>query len=248
MATPQSRTDFQNYCLRRLGSPVIQINVSSDQISDRIDDALQVFAQFHFDGTEHVFMPYQVKPGDITNQYIQMPSNVISVVSIVPFFGSSSSDGLFNLQYQMHLTDWDAFYAGGSIAGYDLAMSNLDMLQFEFDPNYSFEFKQHQERLFVHWDWNNDVQANQYMVIECYRVLDPETFNDIYNDKWMKAYATELIRRQWGENLMKFQGTKLPGGVTLNGTAIYQEALRNIEKLEIELRSTYQEPMGFLVG
>lgn len=248
MAVPQSRTDFQNYCLRRLGSPVIQINISSDQISDRVDDALQMFAQFHGDAVEHVFLPYQLQQTDVTNEYIQIPPAVISVVSIVPFFGASNSDGLFNLQYQMHLTDWDAFYSGGSIAGYDLAMQNLDMLQFEFDPNYSFEFKQHQQRLFIHWNWSTDITVGSYLVIECYRVLDPETYNDIYNDKWLKAYATELMRRQWGENLMKFQGTKLPGGVTLNGVAIYQEALRNIDRLEKELRSTYEEPLGFLVG
>lgn len=248
MAIPKDRTAFQTYCLRRLGAPVIQINVSPDQIDDRIDDALQVFGQFHTDAVEHVFLPYQIKDADITNEYLSIPPEVISIESLVPLLAASGGDGMFNVQYQMRVTDWDAFYSGGSIAGYDIAMQSLDMLQFEFDPNYSWDFNQHQQRLFVRWDWKNNIAAGDYVIIECYRVLNPSDFADIWSDKWLKEYATELIRRQWGENLMKFQGTTLPGGVTLNGTAIYQQALQNIARLDAEVRSTYQMPAGFLVG
>jgi hypothetical protein len=248
MATPSSRDGLIQYCLRRLGHPVIEINVDPDQVEDRIDDALQQYQQFHMDATEHVVVPYQVTDTDMINKFLPVPKDIISVVGFVPLGNDTRGLGMFDIEYQMRLTDWDAFYAGGSIMNYDVMQQHLALLRFEFDVAFSFDFNRHQGKLFIRWNWGADVLAGDFMIMEGYRILDPDTYPDVYNDFWLKRYATELIRRTWSENLLKYSGTTLPGGITLNGPEMYQRALDSIEKLEQELRDTYELPISFMIG
>jgi hypothetical protein len=246
MPAPTSRQNLIDYCLRRLGSPVIEINVDPDQIEDRIDDAFQYFQDFHFDGVEKVFLAHQMTPQDIANKYITIPPPVISVTRVLPISHSNRSMGMFDIQYQMRLNDLYTF-TSTSIIHYDVMMRHLALLDFEFNVDPGILFTRHQGRLSILHDWAN-VEVDSFFIIECYRILDPDQYPDVYNDRWLKAYATELIRRNWGENLMKYSGVALIGGTQLNGTDIYSKAVENIEKLEEEARSTYQLPIDFMVG
>jgi hypothetical protein len=248
MARPSSRDELIQYCLRRLGHPVIEINVDPDQVEDRIDDALQMYQQFHMDATEHIILPYQITSQDITNKYIPIPDGIVSVTGFVSLGNDSRAMGMFDIDYQLHLTDWDAFYAGGSILNYDMMQQKLALLKWELDTQASFDFNQHQKKMFIRWNWSGDVVPGMYIIIEGYRILDPDTYTEVYSDFWLKRYATELVRRQWAENILKYSGTSLPGGITLNGTEMYDRAIENIEKLEQELRDNYELPIDFMMG
>jgi hypothetical protein len=244
---PASRQDLIDYCLRRLGSPVIEINVDPDQIEDRIDDAFQYFQDYHFDGVEKVFLKHQLTTLDVANKFIQIPPPVISVQRVLPVGSSNQSMGMFDIQYQMRLNDLYTF-TSTSILHYDVMRKHLALLEFEFNVDPGIEFERHQQQLRINWDWNNSVAVGSFIIIDCYRILDPNQYPDVYNDRWLKAYATELIRRQWGENLMKYQGVALIGGTTLNGTDIYTKALDNIDKLEQQVKDEFQLPIDFIMG
>lgn len=244
---PATRQELIDYCLRRLGQPVIEINVDPDQIEDRIDDAFQFFHDYHFDGVEKVFLRHQLTAQDIANQYIPIPSPIISVIRVLPVGNSNQHMGMFDIQYQMRLNDLYTF-TSTSILHYDVMQKHLALLQFEFNTDPGIEFERHQAQLRINMDWNNAVQVGSYMIIECYRILDPELYPDVYNDRWLKAYCTELIRKQWGENLMKYSGVALIGGTQLNGGEIYQKALDNLEKLEQQVQEAYQLPIDFILG
>lgn len=246
MALPTTRQQLIDYCLRRLGSPVIEINVDPEQIEDRIDDAFLYFQDYHFDGTEKVYLAHQITSQNIANKFIPIPAPVISVTRVLPVGNSNRSMGMFDLQYQMRLNDLYTF-TSTSIIHYDVMMRHLALLQFEFNTDPGMQFTRHQGQLRISHDWNN-IAVGDYYIIECYRVLDPNTYPDIYRDRWLMAYATELIRRQWGENLIKYQGVSLIGGTMLNGGEIYQKALDNIEKLEQQAHDEFQLPIDFLVG
>ena len=244
---PSTRQELIDYCLRRLGSDVIEINVSPDQVEDRIDDAFQFFHDYHFDGVEKVYLRHQLTGLDVANQYITIPPPVISVIRVIPINNSNQSMGMFDIQYQMRLNDLYTF-TSTSIMHYDIMQKHLALLNFEFNTDPGIEFERHQGQLRVHWDWNHSVVIGSYIIIECYRILDPTMYPDVYNDRWLKAYCTELIRKQWGENLMKYQGVALMGGTTLNGGEIYQKALDNLEKLEQQVKDEFQLPIDFIMG
>ena len=257
MAVPNSKSTLKEYCLRALGKPVIEINVDDDQVDDRIDEALQYFAQYHYDGVERMYMKYQVTADDITraradetvgtgteglvsntfgNQknFIVMPSSVLSVMNIFNF-NDKSNLNMFDIRYQMRLNDLYDF-SSTSIIHYEMTMRHLDFLDHILIGEKPIRFNMHNNRLYIGMDWANDVAAGEYLIIECYRKLDPNDFTDIYNDMWLKKYATALCKYQWGENLSKFQGIQLPGGVTLDGQQLKQEAQEEIQRLEEESR------------
>ena len=197
MAVPNTRQTLIDYCLRRLGEPVIQVaqNLDPAQIEDRIDDAFLFFQNYHFDGVEKVYLAHQLTAQDINNTYISIPPPVISITRIIPCFYSNQNMGFFDVQYQMRLNDLYTF-TSTSIVHYDIMMKHLALLDFEFNVDYSIQFERHQQQLFINWMWK-DKTVGSYIIIECFRILDPDQYPDIYNDLWLKAYATELIRRQW---------------------------------------------------
>ena len=268
MATPATREQLKQYALRTLGKPVIEINVDDDQLEDRLDEALQYYAQYHYDGIRRTYLKYQytqtdkdritgnsnesVTKNSVTttwsegNNYIVVPESVISVINIFPFSNKGNLN-LFDVRYQMRLNDLYDF-SSTSIINYDIVMRHLDFLDHILVGEKPFRFVQNDNRLYIDMDWTNDLMVGEYIVIECYRKMDPTVHSDVYNDLFLKRYVTALFKKQWGANLSKFDGVAMIGGVTLNGRQIYSEALSDIEKLEQEIRSTFELNPAMLIG
>jgi hypothetical protein len=252
MSQPTSRAQLKDYCLRRLGFPVIDINVDDDQLEDRIDDALYLYKNYHFDGTERCFLSYQVTEADISNTYITLADSIIGVTRVFPFSGaiqsstSSSGFNMFDINYQLRLNDFYNLTAS-SYTYYVIAREHLAMLDMIVTglPPFTYNKKVNQLKIFMDWDKFKD---NAYLAFECHRITNPEVYTEIYNDGWMRDYTTALFKQQWGTNLKKYGNYVLPGGLTINGQQIYDEASAEVEKLEEKLRDTYEEPTPFIVG
>ena len=268
MANPATRETLKQYALRALGKPVIEINVDDDQLEDRLDEALQYYAQYHYDGIRRTYLKYQYTEADKTritgnsdesvtknsvttswkegNNFLVVPESVISVINIFPFSNKSNMN-LFDVRYQLRLNDLYDF-SSTSIINYDIVLRHLDFLDHILVGEKPLRFNQHDNRLYVDMDWKNDLAVGEFLVIEAYRKLDPEQFTDVYNDIYLKRYVTALFKKQWGANLSKFDGVAMIGGVTLNGRQIYSEALQDIDKLETEIRSTFELNPAMIMG
>ena len=262
MAVPTTKATFKEYCLRALGKPVIDINVDDDQVDDRIDEAVQYFAQYHVDGVERMYLKYKVTADDITrmttdvsesvtdnsvtttykraDNFLVVPSSVISVVNVFSLSDRANLN-MFDVRYQLRLNDLYDF-SSTSIVHYEMTMRHLDFLDHILVGEKPMRFNQLSNRLFVDMDWGTDITAGEYLIFEVFRKLDPDTYTDIYDDIYLKRYATALIKKQWGQNLSKFSGTAMLGGVTLNGPELFSTALTEQQKLEEEIRSNYEEP------
>jgi hypothetical protein len=249
MAKPNSRQTLIDYCLRSLGAPVIEINIDEDQIEDRVDEGLQFYQHYHADAIEKVFLKHQVTQTDIDNGYIPIPELVTDVIRLMPIRASGSSSGMFDIKYQMHLNDMFSLGYLGSLLEYSMAreyLSTLDMLVDSSDKFVSFD--RHRDQLRIDMDWQNEVKVNDYLLVEAYRILDPETYTDVYNDYYLKKYCTALLKRQWGANLIKFEGMVMPGGVTFNGRQLFDDANEELQKLEEEVRLNWEQPVDFYMG
>ena len=154
---------------------------------------------------------------------------------------------MFDIRYQLRLNDLYDF-SSTSIINFDVVMRHLDFLDHVLVGEKPLRFNQHDNKLYVDMDWSNDLAVGEYLVIECYRKLDPETHTDVYNDIFLKRYVTALFKKQWGANLSKFNGVTMLGGVQLNGQQIYSEALSDLEKLEAEMRTTYELNPAIMIG
>lgn len=247
MALPASRQELKDYCLRRLGYPVIDINVDEQQIQDRIDDALAYYRDYHYDGVEHLYLAHQITASDITNRYITVAESVQSVTSIFNTGGNSNIDGLFNIRYQMHLNDLYDFSNSASSA-YVMAMRHVESLEEIFNGKKPIRFNRHKDTLYLDLDWDSDVKTGEYIIIDCYGTLNPETYTDIYSDIFLLKYATALIKKQWGANLSKFEGMQLPGGISFNGRVIFEEASAEIAQLEATMLSSHSLPVHDMIG
>ena len=273
MAIPTTKATFKSYCLRALGSGVIDINISDDQADDRIDEALQYFAQYHYDGIEKMYLKHLITADEITRaranatttgtdtvddsvtatflegtNYIPMPSAVISVIQVWPFTDTGGGGSMFDVKYQLRLNDLFDL-SSTSVIQYQMAMDNLDLLEHILVGEQPIRFNQHQNRLYIDADWENDFTAGEdYIIVECYRKLDPTTYTDIYDDIYLKRYATALIKQQWGANLSKFAGVAMLGGVTMNGETIYTQAQEEINKLEEQIQLTFELPVNYMIG
>ena len=317
MATPSTRTQFKDYCLRRLGWPVLQINVDDDQVEDRIDDALSFFNDYHWDGVEKIYMKHKITDLDRSRRWIYCPDAVTSVTGVLPFDDSNSSINMFDLRYQLRLHDLYDF-TSVSYVSYEITMQHIRSLQLLFAGTPQFRFNRHQNKVFLDIDWDRDLQTGEYVVIECYRKLVPDTItltgtvtgnttsntiigygtrfdqevlendiitigseskqirhinsatqmtvidplsavsdnvsvttagiSDVWNDRTLKKYATALIKRQWGENMKKFGGIQMPGGVTLNGKEIWDEAQAEIDKIEEDMHNFNSLPSEIFTG
>ena len=258
MAQPSSRKDLVDYCLRKLGYPVLEINVAEEQIDDLVDDALQLFQERHFDGVYQTYLKYQITQDDIdrgrakaitgvgmavttassniagigtvnfnyfeNSNYIQMPNHVIGVNKIFKFEGSNSiASGMFSIKYQLFLND--IYYWGST-----------ELLTYAMVKTYLEDI-----------DWSSLIPG-QFLIIDCYRMLDPNDYSKVWNDSFIKPYLTSLVKRQWGQNLIKFQGMKLPGGVELNGRQIYDDAQKEIDEITSKMFSTYELPPLDMIG
>jgi len=270
MANPATREQLKQYALRRLGKPVIEIKVDDDQLEDRIDEAVQYFQQYHYDGIKRTYLKYKLTSADKTrlsainpntetatkdgvsttwyedNNYLVVPETVISVINIFPFSDKGNLN-LFDVRYQLRLNDLYDF-SSTSVINYDIVLRHLDFLDHVLVGEKPIRFNQHDNRLYIDMDWSNDLETDEYIVIECYRKLDPATYTDVWNDIYLKRYVTALFKKQWGANLSKFNGVTMIGGVTLNGQQIYSESLTEIDKLEEEIRSTFELNPAMLIG
>jgi hypothetical protein len=321
MAQPNSRTTLIDYCLRSLGSPVIEINVDEDQVDDRIDEALQFYQTYHADAIEKFYLKHEVtnssltltaaiatnftvgetvtggtsgakavvktvsgsiitynrpkdlnkqfaaaetitgdgssstavissiSKGDIENGYIAIPTLITDVVRVMPIRDTVSSSDMFDIRYQIHLNDLHSVGFMGSLTEYVMSQQYLSLLDTVIDSDDKhINFDKHKNQLDIFMDWDEEVQKGDYLVVECYRIIDPNTYTDVYNDYFLKRYATALIKRQWGTNLIKFEGMVMPGGVTFNGRQMFDDATEEITKLEEEARLNWEQPVDFMVG
>ena len=270
MATPSTRETLKQYALRSLGKPVIEINVDNDQVEDRIDEAVQFYVQYHYDGIRRTYLKYKLTAEDKTrlqaptptsesvtqdavtttwyesNNFLVVPETVISVINIFPFSDKANMN-LFDVRYQLRLNDLYDF-ASTSIINYDMVLRHLDFLDQILVGMKPIRFQQHDNRLYIDMDWVHDLEVGEFLIIDCYRKLDPTTYTDVFNDQWLKRYVTALFKKQWGANLSKFDGVTMIGGVKLNGEKIYTDAITDVEKLEKEIRDSFELAPAFLVG
>ena len=268
MAEPASRENLKQYALRALGKPVIEINVDDDQLEDRIDEALQYFAQYHYDGIKRTYLKYKLTQADkdrLTgtssetatrdststtwledNSYLIVPSSIVSVINIFPFSDKSNLN-MFDVRYQLRLNDLYDF-SSTSIVHYELTMRHLDFLDHILVGEKPIRFNTLSNRLYIDMDWAEDIDSDEYLIIECYRQLDPTQHTRMFDDIMLKRYATALIKRQWGQNLSKFNGTAMLGGVTLNGPELFSTAISEQQKLEEEIRLNFEEPPHIMQG
>ena len=249
MAVPNSRDTLIDYCLRALGAPVIEINVDDDQISDRVDEALQFYQHYHADAIEKVFLKHQITQTDIDNKYLTLSNLITEVIRVLPIRDTMSSNTLFDIKYQMHLNDMFSLGYMGSLLEYSMAQQYLSTLDMVIDSDSKFsKFDKHQNRLEIYMKWDEEVNVNDFIVVEAYRIIDPNSFTEVYNDYYLKKYLTALLKRQWGSNLLKFEGMQLPGGVVLNGRQIFEDGTADIERLRENLRLEQELPPDFFVG
>lgn len=278
MAQPATRAGLRDYCLRQLGFPVLEINLDDDQIDDAIDDALQYYRERHYDGSERMYLKHKFTADDVTrfttsnetistsapdsatwenrNNFLEIPDHVFGISKV---FGISSTfvrNSLFGLNNQYYLMDLFSYTSGTGLAFGGVDMVNYFMVKQHFETIdmiintgslVEFRFNIRQDRLYVDIDPDR-VTEDQWLLIECYRALDPNTFTQVYNDRFVKKYATALLKRQWGQNLIKFNGVQLPGGVSINGRELYQDALNEIEELMQASSSTYELPPLDMIG
>jgi hypothetical protein len=247
MAKPVSRDEFKTYCLRRLGAPVIEINVDDDQVEDRIDEALSYYGDYHYDATIKQYYKYgPITTTDFTNKYVNLPPNIIGAVSIFPVGQSLSTNNLFNIRYQIALNDlYDL--TSTTMVPYYMAMQHIQLLEQLLVGNQPVRFSRHMNRLYIDMDWAK-VTLGSYLIIEAYQVVDPETYTSMWADRWLQRYATALIKRQWASNLIKYIGVSLPGGTQFNGAKLYDDAIKEIDKLEEEMINSYSLPPTMFIG
>jgi hypothetical protein len=276
MAQPSSRAELKEYCLKQLGKPVLEINVDDDQIDNLIDDAIQYFHERHYDGIDRIFLKHKLTPSTKTTlaqpgpvgsattspvvvgsgltsatyvegvNYLPLPDSIIGVNNILKINSSTVSDGLFNIKYQLFLND--VYYYGAlDLLNYAMVKRYLEDLDFLLNPNAQIRFNKLNHKLYLDIDWQQ-VGENEYVIIDCYRIVDPSDAPKLYNDWWLKKYLTALIKKQWGQNMIKFNGVLLPGGVQLNGRQIYDDGVAEVEKLEQQLKDEYELPPLDLIG
>jgi len=290
MAKPATRQQLIDYCFRKLGAPVLEINVDDDQVDDLVDDAIQLFNERHFDGVERMYLKYEITQGDIdrglgvevpgettvngttgvgivtttststnisgygttsTNWYensnfLQIPDSVVGVNKIFKFDTSSISGSMFSIKYQLFLNDL-YYFNSVELLQYSMTKTRLEDIDFLLTPEAQIRFNQRQDRLYMDIDWGAQTAGN-FLVLDCHRALDPETFNQVYNDYFVKLYLTALIKRQWGQNLIKFRGVKLPGGLELNGREIYDDAERELERIKEKMMLEFEIPPLDFIG
>jgi len=246
MATPTTKDQFKEYCLRTLGKPVIEINVDDDQVDDRIDEALKYYWDYHFDGSERTFYKYQITDTDKTNRYITMPENIIGAVNLFPIGQALNTNNLFNIRYQIALNDLYTL-TSVSMVPYYMALTHVQFLEQMLVGQQPIRYNRNVNRLYIDMDWNI-VNTGDYIIVEAYQIVDPALFPDVWKDRWLLRYATCLIKQQWGANLSKFIGMTLPGGIQFNGQRIYDDAIRERGELEREMITSYSLPVTDMIG
>jgi len=257
MATITNRQDFKDYCLRRLGFPVIDINIDDAQVEDRIDDALQYWQDYHFDGLQKVYYIKAIGQTEIDQKYIDLSDardaannrlEIAGITRIFPVTDSQATVNMFDLRYQLRLNELYDF-TSASYINYTLTMQHLRSLELLFVGEVPIRYQRHMERLYIDWAWGaQQAPVGTVVIAESYAIINPDVYNQVWNDRWLKEYATALVKRSWGANLKKFNNLQLPGGVTLNGDKIYDEAFEEIKALEEKMATEYFAPLEWYMN
>ena len=247
MAQLRTRDDLKDYCLRSLGAPVIEVNLDEDQIQDRIDEAFLFYQQYHYDAVEKMYLSYLITPTDYMNRYIPMDPTIVGVERILPFSSRTTGINIFDIRYQILINDLYSLMSTDMIY-YAQVKQQLELINQLLVGVKPIRFNRHMNKLQIDMDWVANGQPGQYVIIEGWRLLDPNTYTDVYNDMFLKKYTTALLKRHWGINLKKFSGMQLPGGVTINGDNIYAEAIDELKLLEIEARANWELPVDMFVA
>ena len=257
MANPTSRQTLKDYALRKLGFPVITINVDDDQVDDRVDEAIDMFQQWHFDGTTKLYLSVSADANIISNtsntsyHSFTLPNTVIGVSRVFPLLGATNGNmgpqdfNIFDLSYQLRLNELYDFTSADYVY-FELAQQHIRTLEMLFIGEPPIRYNRHDSRLFIDLKWET-IQPVTKIVVETFSVL-PENNQNFWNDVWLKNYTVALIQEQWGRNLTKFVNVQLPGGVTSNGQKILEDARADKDRLIEELHTRYEEPPAFLVG
>lgn len=242
----QSKQELADYALRANGAPVVNIEVDDEQLSDCVENALQFYAEEHYDGIERDYIKVQVTYLDLENKYITLPDSVFSVIRVVNTASIfTSSDYLFDMKYQVMAGEISKLGSGG-VSNLYQTFGYLQHMDYVLRREKTFRFNRRMNRIYLDINWD-EIKEDQYLIFEVYIAVDPESYTEVYNDRWLKAYTAALVKRQWGTNLSKYSGMKLPGDITYNGETIYNQAITEIEKLEDEARAA-GAPLGMLVG
>lgn len=244
---PANKDELKEFCLRQLGYPVVQINVDDVQVEDAVELAFEYWNEFHFNGTERAYVKHQVTSQDKTNRYITVSDGLIGATRIFKVGGNKMAMNMFDLRYQLRLNDlWDL--SSTSYVNYSLTMQHLQTLDLIFTGETPIRFNRLTNKLYIDFDWDSDVEVDEWLIVEGFVVTDPATYTRVWNDRLLKKLATAYVKKQWGVNMKKFAGMQLPGGITMNGQQIFDEATNEIAAAEQEIRNTYEAPPGFLVG
>ena len=336
MTQPSTRATFKDYCKRKLGWPVVELNLDDDQVEDCIDDSLQFFQEYHFDGTENTYLKHQISAstlklagaptgtftdgekitggtsgvqatvheyhsanttlrfknpevksggdgntyyantstvfgsnetitgdtssatatttnsgppvaiGDFDNKYIAIAEAIIGVRRIVPFYDNSRSNSMFSSKYQFALNEMHQL--GTGLVNFEISQEHLMLINEMFTGNPMFRFQRHMDRLHLDINWGGDVDIDDWIIVECDKIIDPDTYTDIWSDMFLKQYNTALMKKQWGQNLIKFEGLQLPGGVTMNVRQMYDDATAELERIGEEMQLRYELPVDHLIG
>jgi len=246
MAVPTTRSAFKEYCLRKLGKPVIEINVDEDQLDDRVDEALRYYWDYHFDGSHKTYYKHLITEQDVVNKYVTLPENIIGAISIFDIGDAVNTNNLFNIRYQIALNDLYTL-TSQSMVPYYMAMQHIQFLEELLVGKQPIRYERHRDRLHVDMDWAK-VSPGQFLIVEAYEVVDPDVWTDAWGDRWLQNYCTAKIKYQWGSNLTKFTGLNLPGGVQFNGEKILDDAAAEIAKMEEEMLNSYSLPNMDMIG
>ena len=246
MAVISTRDAFKEYCLRKLGKPVIEINVDDDQVEDRVTEAISYYYDYHFDGAEKTYYKYQITSDDKTNKYITMPDNIIGVVNMFPVGQALNTNNLFNIRYQIALNDLYTL-TSVSMVPYYRAIQHIQFLEQFLVGQQPLRYNRVIGKCYIDMDWNI-INVGDYLILECYQVVDPDVFSKGYNERWLQNYATVLIKEQWGSNLKKFEGMQMPGGLKFNGQKIYDEARQERSEMEREMINGFSMPVHDMIG
>ncbi len=266
MATPTTKAELKAYAKRRLGDPVIEVNISDDQADDAIDYTIEKFQHFHYEGAERVYLKHKFTAAEITNaktdatetaadgstewltqnNFISVPDHIMSIEGIFGFTDKGTRN-MFDIRYQMRLNDLYDF-TSTQFYHYYMIQQHLETIDFLLEGMKPIRYQNVQDKLYIDFDWVQDALEDQYVVIKAWRALNPTTWTEIYNQLWVKDYVTAKFKKQWGQNMTKFQNVQMPGGVTLNGEMIYNDAVKEIQELDDQLRSTWETPPLDMIG
>lgn len=236
-----------DYCLRELGHPLIQINVADEQIEDRVEEALEYFREWHYDGIEKVYLKHKLTQENLDTKQIKLDDSLIYGVTRVHQFGSGqSSNDMFNLEYQIRLEDLYNLL-DSDLINYSMTQQHLTLLNRLLVGEHPFRYNRILNVIHLDQDLKRTFEVGEYILVECYRVLDPAEAPNLWGNQWLKHYTTALIKKQWASNVKFYGNMQLPGGIVIDGDSLYQEATSEIQELKDTLE-TMSVPLFFEMG